>query len=85
MLEQVLFTFFIVKKISTIKNIFLQGYYLEPSQNSFFANSVTLETMVKHMTDEINFGSFDCPDVKCGFIGEIGCCYPLYGKFQNIL
>ena len=36
------------------------------------------------MTDEINFGSFDCPDVKCGFIGEIGCCYPLYGKFQNI-
>ena len=39
--------------------------------------------MVKHMTDEINFGSFDYPDVKCGFIGEIGCCYPLYGKFQN--
>ena len=63
----------------------LLGYYLEPSQNSFFANSVTLETMAKHMTDEINFGSFDCPDVKCGFIGEIGCCYPLYGKFQNIL
>ena len=39
--------------------------------------------MVKHMTDEINFGSFDCPEVKCGFIGEIGCCYPLYGNFSK--
>merc|ERR1719445_713864 len=29
------------------------------------------------MIDELTIGAFDCPDVKCGFIGEIGCNYPL--------
>ena len=33
--------------------------------------------MTKHMVDEITIGSIDFPDVKCGFIGEIGCQYPL--------
>ena len=63
--------------------IFTTGYYVEPCQNSDFVSSATVESMTRHMVNELTIGSFDCPDVKCGFIGEIGCNYPLLGKLFN--
>ena len=54
-----------------------QGYYVEPCQNVEFASTITVERMAQHMIEELTIGAFDCPDVKCGFIGEIGCNYPL--------
>ena len=35
--------------------------------------------MTKHIIDELTIGSFDCPEIKCGFIGEVGCSFPLHG------
>jgi len=53
------------------------GYYVAPSQKESTLNSLTVETMTQHIVSELNDGAFDCPDVKCGFIGEVGCCHPL--------
>ena len=39
-----------------------------------------MEKLTEHIVSELNNGAFDCPEVKCGFIGEIGCCDPLDGK-----
>ena len=39
-----------------------------------------MEKLTGHIVSELNNGAFDCPEVKCGFIGEIGCCDPLDGK-----
>jgi len=53
------------------------GFYVEPCQNSDFVSSATIEKMSNHIIDELTIGSFDCPEIKCGFIGEIGCNFPL--------
>ena len=33
-----------------------------------------------HIMNELNIGAFDCPEIKCGFIGEVGSSYPILGK-----
>ena len=63
--------------------MFYLGFYVEPCQNSDFVSSATIEKMSKHIIDELTVGSFDCPEIKCGFIGEIGCNFPLYGIITN--
>ena len=47
--------------------------------------SATIDSMSNHIIDELTIGSFDCPEIKCGFIGEIGCNFPLLGmnKYFN--
>ena len=32
------------------------------------------------MVDELTIGAYDCPEIKCGFIGEVGSSYPIIGK-----
>ena len=44
-----------------------------------------MEKLTEHIVSELNNGAFDCPEVKCGFIGEIGCCDPLDGKVIKLL
>ena len=44
-----------------------------------------MEKLTEHIVNELNNGAFDCPEVRCGFIGEIGCCDPLDGKDINVL
>ena len=56
------------------------GFYVAPCQKESNVSSLTVETMTQHIVNELNNGAFDCPDVKCGFIGEVGCSHPLYGK-----
>ena len=53
---------------------------MAPCQKESNVNSLTVETMTEHIVNELTNGAFDCPDVKCGFIGEVGCSHPLYGK-----
>ena len=52
------------------RQVFYLGFYVEPCQNSDFVSSATIEKMSKYIIDELTVGSFDCPDIKCGFIGE---------------
>ena len=60
------------------------GYYLASAQTESNLNSSTIESMTKHIVSELNDGAYDCPDVKCGLIGEVGCSYPLHGReIQN--
>ena len=40
--------------------------------------------MTTHMINELTTGAIDCPEIKCGFIGEVGCGYPLHGKKQAL-
>ena len=35
--------------------------------------------MTTHMINELTTGAIDCPEIKCGFIGEVGCGFPLHG------
>ena len=42
------------------------------------------ESMAKMMTSELLDGCLDDPTVKAGFIGEIGCSYPLNGNFVKL-
>ena len=55
------------------------GFYVAPTQKESTLNS-SVEKLTEHIVSELNNGAFDCPEVKCGFIGEIGCCDPLDGK-----
>jgi len=52
------------------------GFYVAPTQKESTLNS-SVEKLTEHIVSELNNGAFDCPEVKCGFIGEIGCCDPL--------
>jgi hypothetical protein len=51
-----------------------------PFQEAF---GLSVEDMSKMMTSELLDGCVDDPSVKAGFIGEIGCCYPMNGKFYG--
>ena len=31
------------------------------------------------MIDDLTIGTVECPEIKCGFIGEIGSDYPMKG------
>jgi hypothetical protein len=55
-----------------------------PCQKDSVLNSATVESMTKHILDELTIGAFDDPEVKCGFIGEVGCCSPLYGRLYQL-
>ena len=63
---------------STNLNIF-SGYYFENSQK---ASTLALshEERVKRMTDDLTKG-WDGGEAKCGVIGEVGCSWPLTGKY----
>jgi hypothetical protein len=43
------------------------------------AFGLSVEDMSDMMTSELLNGCVDDPSVKAGFIGEIGCCYPMNG------
>ena len=42
-------------------------------------NTATIESLTKHMIDDLTIGTVECPEIKCGFIGEIGSDYPMKG------
>ncbi len=54
------------------------GHYVAPAQSQSDLGSLTVESMTGHIQGELEQGAFDCAQVKCGFIGEIGCSYPLH-------
>ena len=54
------------------------GHYVAPAQSQSDLDSLTVESMTGHIQGELEQGAFDCAQVKCGFIGEIGCSYPLH-------
>ncbi len=45
---------------------------------------LSVELMAQAMTSELLDGCQDDKSVKAGFVGEIGCCYPMNGLL-NIL
>ena len=55
------------------------GHYVADAQKNETLTR-TVEEMTQHIVDELTVGAVDCPEVKCGFIGEIGCQYPVMGK-----
>ena len=55
------------------------GYYVAEYQKQFILDNATIELMTTHMINELTTGAIDCPDIKCGFIGEVGCGFPLHG------
>ena len=48
-------------------------------QKQRFLNTATIESLTKHMIDDLTIGTVECPEIKCGFIGEIGSDYPMKG------
>ena len=42
----------------------------------------TSESMCAHMVKELTEGCLDQPDIKAGFIGEIGITYPMTSKLK---
>jgi len=52
------------------------GHYVADAQKDETLKR-TIEEMTQHIVDELTVGAVDCPEVKCGFIGEIGCQYPV--------
>lgn len=61
----------------------LAGYYVASCQAKSLLTSATIENMTLFMNNELTVGIQDCPDIKCGFIGEIGTSWPLHGFFQT--
>ena len=60
------------------------GYYVCASMSSEILSNATVETMTKHMVDELTVGCHDDPSVKCGFIGEIGITDEIIiGKYEH--
>ncbi|XP_069701163.1 phosphotriesterase-related protein isoform X2 [Periplaneta americana] len=53
------------------------GHYVSFVQSSS-ALAVSQEDMHKLMVQEVTTGCVDQPDVKCGFIGEVGSGWPLH-------
>ena len=59
------------------------GYYVAPSQapdpdRLLNHKDFKIEAMSDLMMSELNEGCFDDRSVQCGFIGEIGCSWPLH-------
>ncbi len=52
---------------------------MAPSQDQATRDNATVESMTKHIVNELTVGSVEDPEIKCGFIGEVGCCTPLFG------
>ena len=46
---------------------------------------LSVESMAQTMTSELLEGCVDDKSVKAGFVGEIGCCYPMNGNQPNII
>lgn len=40
--------------------------------------------MFNSMVAELTEGCLDFPDVKCGFIGEVGSVWPITGNIVNL-
>ena len=45
--------------------------------------NLSTEEMAKMMTAELLDGCLDDPTVKAGFVGEIGCSYPICGEYTS--
>lgn len=41
---------------------------------------LSVEDMANTIAHELTTGCKDAPHIKCGFIGEIGCSFPLNGE-----
>ncbi|XP_050733673.1 phosphotriesterase-related protein-like isoform X1 [Eriocheir sinensis] len=52
------------------------GYYLMVTQKKETLG-LSVEDMANTITHELTTGCKDAPHIKCGFIGEIGCSFPL--------
>jgi predicted metal-dependent phosphotriesterase family hydrolase len=45
--------------------------------------TLSQEEMCSLMVNELTTGCVDQPDVKCGFIGEVGSGWPLHGVYKK--
>jgi len=59
----------------------LLGYYVASAQSAATLDT-SKEEMYNLMHKELEIGCVECPDVKAGFIGEVGSTWPIEGK-QN--
>lgn len=59
------------------------GYYINESHPSDMS-ARTVESLSADILRDINVGA-DGTDVKCGIIGEIGCCWPLHQNERKVL
>lgn len=55
------------------------GYYVSHVQPPSVL-TLSQEEMCNLMLTELTTGCVDYPDVKCGFIGEVGSGWPLHGE-----
>jgi len=56
------------------------GYYIAAAQPPSLL-TVGIETVHDQMLKELEYGC-DKDGTKCGFIGEIGCSWPLHGNYE---
>ena len=61
-----------LSKASGVNIVAGTGFYTEKSHSEEIIKLANVESMTKHLTDEIINGCSDDETVKCGFIGEIG-------------
>lgn len=54
-------------------------YFVQPPS----VLALSKEEMCSLMVDELTTGCVEQPDVKCGFIGEVGSGWPLHGGFNK--
>lgn len=73
------FHIFFVIIISLHISHFCAGYYVAHTQSSSTLNK-SEEEMYNEMQKELEIGCNECPEVKAGFIGEVGSTWPIEGK-----
>jgi len=60
----------------------LTGYYVASVQNASTLN-MTKEEMYNFMCKELEEGCEEYPDIKAGFIGEVGSTWPIEGLYAT--
>ena len=60
------------------------GFYTEKSHSEDIIMNATVESMTKHLSDEITKGCCDDVSVECGFIGEIGVSDQMKGLSEML-
>lgn len=55
------------------------GFYNASAQGKEALN-LNQEQIYTVMAQDLNDGCQDYPEIKAGYIGEIGCTWPLHGK-----
>jgi len=59
------------------------GYYVGPTHTEKLKKQ-SVEEICSSIVSDITVGA-DGTDIKCGVIGEIGCCWPLYDSEKKVL